>query len=359
MSDVSVRIATRVGGFSLDVAFEAPGSGVTALFGPSGAGKTTVLRCIAGLERPRSGRIEVRGQIWQDSAERRFVPTHRRPLGFVFQDAALFPSTTVRGNLQYGLRRTRPERRRVGFDRVVDWLGLASVLDRRPATLSGGERQRVAIARAILAGPQLLLLDEPLASVDETRKGEILPYLETLHRELDVPVLYVSHARSEVLRLADHVILMDAGRVEGAGPIAEFATHLDLGPVGADEDIAAVAEGTALAVDDRFGLTRFGIPGGEVEVPVTGIVPGAGRRLRFLARDISVVLDRPGRTSILNVLAVTVVEIRRSSSTLPLVVLDTGGTRLLARVTRKSVDHLGLHPGQHVFAQIKGVALVS
>lgn len=359
MSGVDVRIVTRIGGFVLDAAFGAPGRGVTALFGASGAGKTSILRCIAGLDRPRVGRIAVRGEVWQDSAANRFVPTHRRPLGFVFQDAALFPMTTVRGNLRYGYRRTPPGRRRVRFDDVVDWLGLGAVLDRRPVTLSGGERQRVAIARAVLAAPRVLLLDEPLASIDETRKGEILPYLETLHGVLDIPVLYVSHARSEVLRLADHVVLIENGRVQGAGPIAEFATHLDHGPVGADEDIAAVAEATALAVDDRFGLTRFGFAGGEVEVPVTGIRPGDGRRLRFLARDVSIVLDRPARTSILNVLPATVVEIRRGASTLPLVVLDTGGTRLLARITRRSVDHLDLRPGTRVFAQIKGVALVS
>ena len=358
MNGIELRFELALGRFRLAVAIDAPGAGVTAVFGPSGSGKTTLLRCVAGLERAPTGRVCVNGQCWQDSASGRFVPAHRRSLGYVFQDAALFPHLTVLHNLRYAVRRGRAGPGRLELERAVSWMGIEALLERRPDRLSGGEKQRVALARALLTHPAILLMDEPLASLDETARTEILPYLERLHRELSIPVLYVSHSRAEVLRLADHVVLLERGRVRGAGPVAQIAARPDL-PFGAEAELGTIAYATVSGRDDEFDLTRLEIPGGRLSLP-GGQALRAGERIRvrFLARDVSLTLERPERTSILNVLPARVVEIREAGSTLPLVVLDAGGTPLLARISRKSLVGLALAPGIELYAQIKAVALL-
>ncbi len=225
---IHARLQLDHGAFSLDLDVQLPGRGVTALYGPSGSGKTTCLRCIAGLERPARGFIEVNGQVWQNSEHAVFVPPHKRSVGYVFQEASLFAHLSVRANLAFGLKRIAPAQRRVDMQQATELLGIGHLLDRQPHNLSGGERQRVGIARALLTSPQLLLMDEPLAALDSRRKNEILPYLQRLHDELDIPVLYVSHSQDEVARLADHIVLLDGGRALASGPIGETLARLDL-----------------------------------------------------------------------------------------------------------------------------------
>lgn len=351
------RFAIRYGDFSLDVDLTLPGRGVTALFGQSGCGKTSLLRAIAGLERHPGGYLAVNGQIWQEG--RHFLPTHRRPLGYVFQEASLFPHLSVQANLAYGQRRVPGADRRVAFDQAVDLLDIGQLLGRYPDHLSGGERQRVAIARALLTSPGLLLMDEPLAALDHQRKAEILPYLEKLHDELDIPMLYVSHSPDEVARLADHLVLLAEGQVLASGPLKETLARLDL-PLALGDEAGVVVEGTVAALDPEYGLVRIDFPGGAVHVAHDGVK--LGRRLRFQvrARDVSLTLNRAEDTSILNVLAATVVA--ESAADTPahvLLRLDAGGTPLLARITRRSRDQLGIRTGARVWAQIKAVALLA
>ena len=345
-------------GFVLDADLDLPASGVTAIFGPSGCGKTTLLRCIAGLERS-AGRLEVNGEAWQDA--NKFIPTHRRPLGYVFQDARLFSHLTVRGNLDYGLRRAF--RRAAGaearpFGPVIDLLGLDRLLHRLPEHLSGGEQQRVAIARALLTAPRLLLMDEPLAALDHALKQEILPYLERLRDELAMPVLYVSHAADEVARLADHIVVMDGGRVVAQGPLAETLARLDL-PIRLGEDAGAVFEATVAERDAEWHLARVEFDGGELWVRDSGAAVGSRLRLRILARDVSIASSRHDDASIMNMLPATVTaHAGEDHPALLLVQLHVGGTALLARVTRHSAKRLDLAPGRRVWAQIKAVALL-
>jgi molybdate transport system ATP-binding protein len=344
-------------GFTLDVDLDLPGRGVTALFGHSGSGKTTLLRCIAGLERYGIGSLRFKGEVWQDSARGIFLPTHRRPLGYVFQEASLFPHLSVRGNLDYGRRRVNGGHR-VSLDHAVELLGIGPLLDRMPDHLSGGERQRVAIARALATSPRLLLMDEPLASLDLRRRNEILPYLERLHDELEIPVCYVSHSPDEVARLADHVVLLAEGRVMAAGGLRETLARLDL-PTAFTEDAGVVIEAVVAEHDETYHLTRLDFAGGHVVVarrPET-----IGRRLRFRvhARDVSLALVRAEATSIANLLPATVTEVADADNPAHVLVrLDAGGTPLIARITRRSRDHLGVTPGQPLWAQIKAVALL-
>ncbi|MBK1613602.1 molybdenum ABC transporter ATP-binding protein [Rubrivivax gelatinosus] len=345
-------------GFRLQADLALPGRGVTALFGPSGSGKTTLLRAIAGLEHHR-GRLVVGGDCWQDDTRGIFVPTHKRSIGVVFQEASLFEHLTVRANLDFGRRRIAAAERRVDFDAAVALMGIGHLLERKPARLSGGERQRVAVARALLTSPRLLLMDEPLAALDQARKREILPYLERLHAELDLPMLYVSHAPDEVARLADHLVLLDAGRVVASGPLAETMARLDL-PTAQAEDAGVVIDGRVLAHDPHYGLVTIAFPGGSVQV-AHGAEP-AGRRLRLQvrARDVSLALTPQTDGSILNrVAAVVVAEAPADTPAHVLLRLDAGGTPLLARITRLSRDQLQLAPGREVWAQIKAVALLA
>lgn len=342
-------------GFTLDVDLDLPGRGITALFGPSGSGKTTLLRCVAGLERSPGGVLTIDGQPWQDNGI--FIPTHKRPLGYVFQEASLFPHLTARGNLEYGMKRVSERERRVAMDRAVELLGIGHLLDRLPDGLSGGERSRVGIARALLTSPRLLLMDEPLAALDLARKNEILPYLERLHDELEIPLLYVSHSPDEVARLADHIVVIEAGRAVAQGPLIETLARID-SPIRLGEDTGVVLDGTVVERDANWHLVRVEFAGGSLWVRDTGHALDRHVRVRILARDISIALE-PQHSSILNTLPAAVIEIAdETHPALALVKLRVGQSSLIARLTRRSAAALGLGPGRPVFAQIKAVALI-
>lgn len=357
---VGIHARFRVGypGFALDVDLRLPGRGVTALFGHSGSGKTTCLRCVAGLESADMGVLEVNGELWQDSARGVFVPTHRRSLGYVFQEASLFPHLSVRRNLEFGMKRVAAATRRVAWDQAVDLLGIESLLDRMPERLSGGERQRVGIARALLTSPRLLLMDEPLAALDLKRKHEILPYLERLHDELEIPVLYVSHSPDEVARLADHVVLLDQGRVVAQGGLVATLARLDL-PTAFTEDAGVVVESVIAEHDEHYHLSRLDFPGGNVLVARRPEAIGHRLRFRVHARDVSLAESRNENSSITNLLPAVVCEVVTADTPAHVLVrLDAGGTPLIARITRRSCDQLGIVTGRQMWAQIKAVALL-
>ena len=330
MSTIKAQFRVTRGDFSLDAAFTAPARGVSALFGASGSGKTTLLRLIAGLDRA-PGRLSVAGEVWQDA--RRCVPTHQRALGYVFQEASLFPHLGVRGNLEYGWKRVPATARRIDFDAVIDWLGLASLLAHRPHQLSGGQRQRVAIGRALLASPRLLLMDEPMAALDAGARADILPCLERLHRELDLPILYVSHALDEVARLADHLLLIEAGRITYQGPLAEGLTRLDL-PLAHRDLASTVIDAKVVAHDSTLQLTR--VARGTLVLELAGLhgAPGQPLRVRVAARDVSLARVAPQQTSILNLLPARVLELADDAPGQVLVRLALDDTALLARITR-------------------------
>jgi molybdate transport system ATP-binding protein len=355
-ASIRARFKLALTGFVLDVDIELPGRGVTALFGHSGSGKTTLLRCIAGLERVGGGELCVNGTVWQDADT--FVPTHRRPLGYVFQETSLFAHLSVRRNLEYGMKRVPAALQRGGLEASIDLLGIGALLERSTEGLSGGERQRVAIARALAVNPEFLLLDEPLASLDLARKQEILPYLERLHDELDIPVLYVSHAPDEIARLADHVVLLENGRVVAQGGLQTTLSRLDLAGAFA-EDLGAVIEATIGAHDDSDHLTRLDFQGGSVHVSRCAEAPGSRMRLRIRASDVSLATQRPEHTSILNLFQAQVVEL--ADATVPgqvLVKLDVGGTPFIARISGRSRKALRIEPGAAVWAQVKSVAVL-
>ena len=342
--------------FRLDVQLCLPGRGVTALFGPSGCGKTTCLRSIAGLERAR-GSVTVNGEVWQDDATGQWLPTHRRALGYVFQEASLFAHLSVRRNIDYGLRRTPPARRKVSQEQAVALLGISHLMERMPSTLSGGERQRVAIARALATSPRVLLMDEPLAALDAQRKAEVLPYLDQLHRELDIPVVYVSHSIDEVARLAQHMVLLRSGSIVAAGPAQELLTRLDL-PLGAG-DAAAVVHAQMLHYDPCMHLATLDFDGGRLRMVMATPRPmGTPVQLRVQARDVSLSLRRPEDSSILNIVPAAVLDMRDDGPGQVMVSLQLGQARLLARITAHSARQLAIAPGLHVFAQIKGMALL-
>ena len=356
---MSIRARYRLdrGGFVLDVDLQMAGQGVTAVFGPSGSGKTTLLRLIAGLDRA-PGYLEVNGEIWQDDTARLFLPTHKRALGYVFQEASLFAHLSARRNLEYGMKRVPSDERRVPMNRVLDLLGIGHLLDRMPESLSGGERQRVAIGRALLTSPRVLLMDEPLSALDLARKQEILPYLERLHDELEIPILYVSHAADEVARLADHLVALEGGRAVAEGPLADTLARLDL-PIRLGDDVGVVLDARVGERDATWHLARVSFAGGTLWVRDTGLPAGHRVRIRILARDVSVALEHHVRTSILNLLPGTVEAIAdESHPAVALVRVNVGGQPIVARVTRRSAAALGLTPGMPVWLQIKAVALI-
>ncbi len=356
MTGIAARFRLDWPGFTLDVDLELPGRGVIALFGHSGSGKTTLLRCIAGLERAPQGRLVVADEVWQDA--RRWFPTHKRPIGYVFQEASLFPHLTVLGNLRYGMKRSGTARH-VSLEHAIELLGIEPLLERKPERLSGGERQRVAIARALAVGPRLLLMDEPLAALDVARKGEILPYLERLHDELSIPVLYVSHAPDEVARLADHIVVMDAGRAVAAGPLGETLARLDL-PIQLGEEAGVVLEAVVREREAKWHLARLDCDGCQIWARDGGHAPGTRVRIRILARDVSVALAPYQDSSILNILPARVEAIGGDGHPAQVLVrLRMGSHPLLARLTRRSVAALGLEPGKPVYAQVKAVTLVT
>jgi len=352
----SLRIAR--GDFTLDVDLRLPARGVSALFGHSGSGKTTCLRAIAGLERAPGGRVCLGEETWQDDARGIFVPPYRRALGVVFQEASLFPHLSVRANLEYGLTRVPAAERRFALGPVAEMLGIASLLERMPAGLSGGERQRVAIARALLSSPRLLLMDEPLAALDLRRKQEILPYLERLHDELAIPIVYVSHAPDEVARLADHLVLLDAGKVVASGPLTAILARMDL-PAAFADDTGVVLD-TVLAGHDDDDMSRLHFGGGSLFVGRRREALGSRLRCRIHARDVSIALERPQRSSILNVLSGVVTATAATDT--PghvLVQLRVGEAVLLARISERSRRELGIRPGLPVWVQVKAVALLA
>jgi molybdate transport system ATP-binding protein len=347
MSGLRVRLEFTRGAFALAVDQTLPSSGVTALFGPSGSGKTTLLRCIAGFEESARGEVALDGKPWQDSAQQFFLPAYQRPCGYVFQEANLFPHLSVRGNLEYALRRALRAGKRQSFEQTVELLGVAPLLQRTTGKLSGGERQRVAIARALLANPRLLLMDEPLASLDASRKGEILYYIERLRDELALPIVYVSHAVDEVVRLADSIVMLAGGRVTASGPVAKT-----IGGLGGAVIDAVVAE-----QDLPSGIARIEFAGGQLYAADLDALPGTRVRARIASRDVALALSRPPDSSFLNILSGTVQSLGPERGASMDVHVDIGGVTLISQITRKSVATLGLAPGKPVYALIKAVAI--
>lgn len=359
---IEVAFRGTLGSFILDTAFTVPARGITALFGPSGCGKTTVLRCIAGLQRMADGFCAINGTVWQDRTT--FRPAHRRPIGYVFQEASLFPHLSVRRNLLYATRGRVPAAGsdRIGFDEVIDLLGLAPLLDRSPRHLSGGERQRVAVGRALLSQPELLLMDEPLSALDRLTKDEILPFLERLHDSLSLPVIYVSHDMAEVERLADHLVLMQAGRATTSGPLAALQSDPAL-PLARARDAAVSLDARVEAYEEAYGLATCAVDGGQFLVPAPPVAPGEHRRLRVFAGDVSLAREPHRQSTIINILPARILKAAPLGEHEVVAVLGLGaegqGVHLLSRTTRKSWDTLALAEGMSVFAQIKAVALAS
>ena len=344
--------------FRLDVDLALPGYGISALFGPSGSGKTTCLRAMAGLERTTDGYFAIGDEIWQDEARGHFVPTHRRALGMVFQESSLFRHLSVRENMAFGQKRTTTTKHGVTLPEIAEMLGIAHLLDRSPAQLSGGEQHRVAIARALLTSPKILLMDEPLAALDLKRKQEILPYLERLHRQLAIPIIYVSHSPDEVARLADHLALLEAGSVVACGPLRQVLGRIDLPSAFADD--AGVVIEACVAEHEADELTRLEFPGGKIYVSRRQDAPGTRLRCRIHARDVSLSLVEQFQSSILNSVNARVVSI--GPTDIPghvLVKLDVAGEPLLARITSRSANTLNIQPGLNLRAQIKAVALLA
>ena len=354
--EIRARLRIDRRDFRLDVDLTLPGCGITGLFGHSGSGKTTCLRAMAGLERASDGYFAIGDEVWQDESIGRFVPPHRRALGVVFQEASLFPHLSVRGNMQFGEKRA--PKHHFALPEVAELLGIEQLLDRSPGQLSGGERQRVAIARALLAAPQILLLDEPLAALDLKRKLEILPYMERLHRELSLPIIYVSHSPDEVARLADHLVLLDQGQVVASGPLKQVLSRIDL-PAAFADDAGVVIE-TRLAAQEADDLSRLEFPGGRILVTRRDEPIGTLLRCRIHARDVSLALVPQVQSSILNSVEATVVDLAPTDTPGHVMVrLDVAGEPLLARITRRSAEKLQIRPGLALKAQIKAVALLA
>jgi len=355
---VSLEVCVRhdFGGFALDVDFAAP-SGAVALFGPSGSGKTTTVNAVAGLLTPQDGRIAANGDVLLDSAAGRDVPVHRRRIGYVFQDARLFPHMAVRDNLLFGWRRAGRPGTAADIERTVEILGIGELLDRRPAALSGGERQRVSLGRTLLARPRLLLLDEPLAGLDGPRRAEILPYLERLRDEGAVPMIYVTHTLDEAIRMADHMVILDRGRVAASGPVVDLMARLDLYPYTGRYEAGAVIDARVAGHDPADSLTRLDFPGGALVVPELDQPVGSGVRVRVRSRDVMLSKSPLAEVSALNVLSGEVAGVRREEGAFAEVQVAVGPTMLLARITRRSADALGLAPGVPIHAVIKSVAV--
>lgn len=358
---LSVEAQVRLGSFELATDFDLPLAGLTAIYGSSGSGKTTLINLVAGLLRPRAGRIALGEIVYFDSALGLELPVEKRGLGYVFQDARLFPHLSVRGNLLFGLKRAAGHAggpRAISFEQVVELLGIAALLDRRPHTLSGGEKQRVALGRALLAQPRLLLMDEPLASLDAPRKAEILPYIERLRDELQIPILYVSHAIDEVLRLATAIVVLDSGRVVAAGPVDDVlqqpAVRAQLGGA----ELGTLTFGTVVAHDDVYGLSTLDCDGFELKVPRVPHAVGTAVRARIPAREVALALARPGDVSITNRLAGVVTAVERRDQTYSDVMVRLSPTTVLSvTISRESAARLALAPGLQVWCLIKSVAL--
>jgi molybdate transport system ATP-binding protein len=353
-----IRVQLARPSFTLDMDLDLPGQGITAVFGASGSGKTSLLRCVAGLERTPGALVRIAGETWQDDAANIYLPTWQRPLGYVFQEASLFEHLSVRKNLQFGLNRSHAHVQATALDAAIDLLGIGALLDRSTGQLSGGERQRVALARALATQPRLLLLDEPLASLDAARRQDILPWLERLRDELKIPMLYVTHSSDEVARLADTLVVLDAGKVKACGPVSQVLVATDASRVLGD-DAGALLNATVAERDTRWHLARMEFDGGSLWLRDTGLALGHHVRVRVLARDVSVATLPPQQTSIQNLLPCVVQAI--TADTHPsqdLVRMTCGNCVVLARITARAVDALQLTPGMLVWAQVKSAALV-
>lgn len=352
MLDIALQYQREA--FALDIAFTAETGAITALFGASGAGKTTLINIVAGLTKGAHGHIIIDGETLFDDKAAIDIPTHKRRLGYVFQEGRLFPHLTVQRNLTYGAYRSAGDG--PNFDQIVTLLDLAHLLDRRPATLSGGEKQRVAIGRAVLAQPRVLLMDEPLASIDEARRSEILPFIERLRDEIHLTTLYVSHAIDEVIRLADTVVLMDKGRAAAVGSVEALASRLDLQGLFGDGERGAVVSAIYVDYDPAYDLAELEFPGGRLRVPGLKLPQGTTIRTQIRARDLALSLSAPVDTSVLNVFSGNIIEIGDTTGAQVDVRIDVG-VPLIARVTRKSFDDLKLQLGQNIHAMVKAVAI--
>ena len=354
-----VQLALQRPAFDLDVRLALPSQGITVLFGHSGSGKTTLLRCVAGLERPQKASIVIASEVWQDDTLNLFLPTWKRPLGYVFQEASLLGHLDVLGNLRYGLQRKGvAQQTSQGLDAAIALLGIEDLLTRRAHQLSGGERQRVAIARALALQPRMLLLDEPLASLDHARRQDILPWLERLRDEVHIPMLYVTHAADEVARLADTLVVLERGRVTASGRLADVLSRSDVPSVLA-EYVGAFLKGEVVQRDTQWHLAQIRVAGGLLWLRDTGLAVGKSVRVRVLARDVSIATTEPQHTSVQNVLPCVVQSVVPDTEpSQVLVQLALGATLLLARITARSAMALELQPGKAVWAQVKSVALV-
>jgi molybdate transport system ATP-binding protein len=355
---IKARFQLAYGAFELTVDLRLPGAGVTVLFGHSGSGKTTLLRCIAGLQRAPKGFLEINGKVWQDSERNIFVPTHKRSLGYVFQEANLFPHLTVLANLKFGLKRMTKRSDTGDLQHIIDLLGIGHLLERMPESLSGGEKQRVAIARALALKPEILLMDEPLASLDFKRKQEILPYLCRLQQQTNFPILYVTHSQQEVAQLADYLVILEEGKALASGTLPETLSRFDV-PLAQEREAAIVWETTIAEHESGYHLTRVAFPGGMLSVPTIEAAVGTSLRLLIYARDVSIALEAPIATSILNVLPAIISGIADDGGGRCVVQLLVGNQVLLAHITSKSAQLLQIKLGMLVYAQIKGTSLLN
>ena len=355
--DIQLCFQMKRGAFQLDIDTSIPGTGVTAVFGRSGSGKTSLLRCIAGLEKADHAFLSVQGKVWQDSTRGIFLPPYRREIGYVFQEGALFPQISVRKNLLFGYRRTPFERRKADFDRVVELLGIGSLLDRLPAYLSGGEKQRVAIGRALLNHPRLLLMDEPMASLDQAHKREILPYLESLHQSFDIPIIYITHDREELVHIANHMLLIENGSLIAEGSTEYILTRVDL-PIAREHEASSVIEARVVEHDHTFYLTKLEFEGGDLFVNWLNREVGSRLRLQIRAKDVIIAREKPQQSSILNIFPATVEEMQAHGRGRMVVRLNIAGVHILARITQTSQFLLNLKVGDQVFAEMKSMAIV-
>lgn len=356
MTDIIAQFKLDYGVFSLDVDLRLPSSGMTVFFGHSGSGKTTLLRCIAGLQRAPDGFLNINGKLWQDSSKKLFLPTHQRALGYVFQDANLFSHLNVFDNLCYGLRRIKQKPNTPQFQHIIELLGIEPLMQRLPDRLSGGERQRVAIARALIINPDLLLMDEPLASLDDKRKQDILPFLTRLHNELNIPIFYVTHSQQELAQLADYLVLLNNGRVQAAGTLSETLSRLDLMQ---DREASSVWQVNIIEQDPVYHLTRVTFSGGELLLPNIAKPTGTTLRLQIHAKDVSIALEVPKSSSILNILPAVITDLTNDNNGQSLIRLTVGNMPLLAKITQKSAHNLKLHRNMTVYVQIKGTSILN
>lgn len=346
-----------LGNFDLNIEMRLPARGVTALFGPTGCGKTTILRCLAGLHQASIGHLVINDETWQDDAY--FRPAHDRAVGYVFQEASLFPHLTVQKNLLYGAR-NKDFNKTEDFAQIISLLGLETLLTRSPHNLSGGERQRVAIGRALLSDPKILLMDEPLSALDHSTKQEIMPFIEKLHEELELPIIYVTHDMDEVEQIADHLVLINNGKVLASDKLSAIQSDPSL-PLASSYDAAVSLEGTLVNYDQNFGIARFSVQGGFLNVPSKPNPHGTKRRLKIYASDVSLTLESMNKSTIDNVLPAFVVDLQDTNTSQVTVILRLGleksGETILARVTKRSWETLGLKTNQFLYVQIKAVSL--